>query len=206
MLGDATLFSRSDLVETAWRVAQPILDTWANLPPEDFPNYPAGSWGPKAAFDLMERDGRQWVELINRDVLEQVPLFQECDSVFLHSLAMMLRPIVYSPGEYIIRKGDMGREMYFICRGQVEVLDGAGKLLNTLDEGNFFGETSLLLSQPRTASIRAATSCNLFVLDKSDFQRILKDHSQFAHSIREIARTRYQMPVGAEETFGPPGG
>ena len=59
MIGDATLFSRTDLVETAWRIAQPILDAWAQTPPTDFPNYPAGSWGPKAAFDLIERDGRQ---------------------------------------------------------------------------------------------------------------------------------------------------
>ena len=54
MIGDATLFSRTDLVESAWRVAQPVLDAWAAAAPTDFPNYTAGSWGPKAAFDLME--------------------------------------------------------------------------------------------------------------------------------------------------------
>ncbi|MGH7322070.1 MAG: glucose-6-phosphate dehydrogenase, partial [Candidatus Rokuibacteriota bacterium] len=70
MIGDATLFSRTDLVETAWRVAQPILGVWGSTPPTDFPNYPAGSWGPKAAFDLIERDGRKWFEIVNRDVLE----------------------------------------------------------------------------------------------------------------------------------------
>src|SRR5207249_11107415 len=49
LLGDAMLFSRTDLVESAWKIAQPILDVWAASPAEDFPNYPAGSWGPKAA-------------------------------------------------------------------------------------------------------------------------------------------------------------
>ena len=83
-------------------------------------------------------------------------------------------------------------EMYFICRGQVEVLDGAGKVLNTLDAGDFFGEMSLLLSKPRTASIRAATSCDLFYLDQSDFHRVLKDHPQFAKTLRETAQSRYQ--------------
>jgi CRP-like cAMP-binding protein len=34
---------------------------------DEFPNYPAGSWGPKAAFELLERDGRRWLETINRD-------------------------------------------------------------------------------------------------------------------------------------------
>ena len=52
--GDATLFSRGDLVEAAWRVAQPLLDYWSATP-EDFPNYARGSWGPKAAADLIKR-------------------------------------------------------------------------------------------------------------------------------------------------------
>ena len=53
---DSPFKTINDLVEAAWRIAQPILDTWAAHPPEDFPNYPAGTWGPKEAFDLIERD------------------------------------------------------------------------------------------------------------------------------------------------------
>jgi glucose-6-phosphate 1-dehydrogenase len=192
MIGDATLFSRTDLVETAWRIAQPILDAWAARPPEEFPNYPAGSWGPKAAFDLIERDGRKWLETINRGVLEKVPLFQAGDAVFLHNLAMMLKPVVYNPGDFIIKKGDTGSEMYFISRGQADVLDGDQKRLTTLGEGDFFGELSLLLSKPRTASIRATTACDLFVLDKTDFDRVLKDHPQFAATLQDIAKKRYE--------------
>lgn len=60
MINDSTLFSRADLVETAWKIAQPILDIWSSLPARDFPNYPAGTWGPREATALMERDGRQW--------------------------------------------------------------------------------------------------------------------------------------------------
>jgi glucose-6-phosphate 1-dehydrogenase len=191
MIGDATLFSRTDLVEAAWRIAQPVLDAWAATPPDDFPNYAAGSWGPKAAFDLIERDGRRWVEVINRNVLAKVPLFRDGDPVLLHNLSMMLKPVVAAPGTDIIRQGEMGGEMYFICRGDVEVLGGAGARLNTLAAGDFFGELSLLLSQPRNATIRATTPCDLFVLDKADFNRALKDHPQFASSLREVARSRY---------------
>ncbi|MDA0837627.1 MAG: glucose-6-phosphate dehydrogenase [Planctomycetota bacterium] len=60
MVGDATLFSRTDLVEQAWRIAQPILDVWRALPARDFPNYTAGTWGPKSANNLLARDGRAW--------------------------------------------------------------------------------------------------------------------------------------------------
>lgn len=191
MIGDATLFSRTDLVETAWRIAQPILDVWAATPASDFPNYPAGTWGPKAAFDLIGCDGRRWIEIVNREVLEKVPLFQQCDSVFLHNLAMMLKPVVVDAGEYIIRHGEMGTEMYFVCRGQVEVLDGAGVRLDTLGEGDFFGELSLLFSKPRTASIRAVTACDLFVLEKADFNRVLRDQPQLASTLRDVAKSRY---------------
>jgi glucose-6-phosphate 1-dehydrogenase len=191
MSGDATLFSRSDLVESAWRIAQPILDGWAETPPRDFPNYPAGSWGPKAAYELIERDGRRWVEIINRGVLEKVPLFQGADPVLLRNLAMMLRPSVAAPGDYIIRIGETGCDMYFISRGQVEVLDRSGNRLATLSDGAFFGELSLLLSAPRTASIRAVTSCDLFVLDQADFNRAVKNNPQIASSLRQIAAERY---------------
>ena len=60
MLGDATLFMRSDMVETAWSVVAPIQDVWDALPPRRFPNYSAGSWGPDEANEMMARDHRQW--------------------------------------------------------------------------------------------------------------------------------------------------
>jgi glucose-6-phosphate 1-dehydrogenase len=60
MLGDASLFTRADEVEAAWATVTPIVDTWLDSAPPDFPNYPAGTWGPEAADDLIERDGRRW--------------------------------------------------------------------------------------------------------------------------------------------------
>ena len=66
MTGDATLFQRSDMVEAGWAVVAPILDVWRALPPRDFPNYAAGSWGPKEAEDLMARNGRAWYHASDR--------------------------------------------------------------------------------------------------------------------------------------------
>ncbi len=58
--GDQTLFQRADMVEAGWAAVDPILDLWKALPPRNFPNYPAGSWGPKEADELVTRDGRSW--------------------------------------------------------------------------------------------------------------------------------------------------
>jgi glucose-6-phosphate 1-dehydrogenase len=60
MIGDATLFQRADMVEAGWCVVSPVLDVWKALPPRYFPNYPAGTWGPKESDELLERDGRRW--------------------------------------------------------------------------------------------------------------------------------------------------
>ena len=60
LLGDASLFTRADEVEEAWRIVDPIIDAWADGPPPDFPNYEAGTWGPPEADELMARDGRRW--------------------------------------------------------------------------------------------------------------------------------------------------
>jgi glucose-6-phosphate 1-dehydrogenase len=60
LAGDATLFQRDDNVEVGWSVVDPVLQVWKSLPPASFPNYAAGTWGPREADELLERDGRQW--------------------------------------------------------------------------------------------------------------------------------------------------
>jgi glucose-6-phosphate 1-dehydrogenase len=60
MEGDSTLFHRSDIVDASWCAVTPVLDVWQTLVPRNFPNYAAGSWGPKEADELIERDGRRW--------------------------------------------------------------------------------------------------------------------------------------------------
>lgn len=60
MNGDATLFKHADTVEKGWEIVQSVMDVWHALPPRDFPNYAAGTWGPQAAGTLLKNDGRQW--------------------------------------------------------------------------------------------------------------------------------------------------
>ncbi|MGQ9814736.1 MAG: glucose-6-phosphate dehydrogenase, partial [Candidatus Roseilinea sp.] len=60
MLGDSTLFTRSDEVEAAWGLITPVLDRWRNNPHDFIELYRAGTWGPKQADDFIEADGRKW--------------------------------------------------------------------------------------------------------------------------------------------------
>jgi glucose-6-phosphate 1-dehydrogenase len=63
MIGEATLFTRSDEVEAAWQVVDPLLSYWDNNPPEQMPTYAAGTWGPRDADELVAQDGIKWREL-----------------------------------------------------------------------------------------------------------------------------------------------
>ena len=60
MNNDPTLFMRADQVEAAWQLLMPLLEEWTKSNPLDFPNYSAGSWGPKAADELLAREGHAW--------------------------------------------------------------------------------------------------------------------------------------------------
>jgi glucose-6-phosphate 1-dehydrogenase len=59
IIGDATLYTRQDMVEASWNVVQPIQEVWRNTK-FDFPNYPAGTWGPEAADEMLARRGHVW--------------------------------------------------------------------------------------------------------------------------------------------------
>jgi glucose-6-phosphate 1-dehydrogenase len=201
--GDATLFSRGDLVEAAWKVAQPVLDRWKEKAPTDFPNYARASWGPKAAADLVARDGRQWHEVVTEEVLRCVPLFKDGDRLFLEQVVMALHARQAAAGELVIKKGDIGRELYLVARGQVEVIGETGKVLKVLRDGDIFGEIAVLTSQPRTADVRAKTPCDLFVLDKADFSRILRDNPHVAEAVKQIAKERYRINILMEALIAP---
>ena len=60
MIGDAILYPRADGIEAGWRVVQPFIDAWGKAPGNDLASYRAGSEGPKAADELLARDGRRW--------------------------------------------------------------------------------------------------------------------------------------------------
>ncbi len=200
MRGDATLFSRGDLVKAAWEIAQPLLDYWQTNPAgAEFPNYARNSWGPPAASALVERDGRRWYEVVTRDLLEQTPLFKGADPMLINAVIMAFKSRSFTAGQTIIKEGDTAGEMYIICRGSVEVTDKNGQHLKHLYDGEYFGEIGLLHASPRTANVVATNQCDLFVLEKSDFNRIMQDNPQFAGAICTLAKERYNVAVSSAD-------
>ena len=199
MRGDASLFSRSDLVETSWSIVQPILDVWVSNKADEFPNYPFGSWGPKAAFELLGSGHRRWLARKPRQALTRVPLFEGCDETMLQAFAMMLKPKVFNAGDVVTDIDSPGSEFFILDRGRVEVLDRNGRLKTEFTDGQVFGELSLLLTKKRTATVRATTYCAIYTLNKRDFNKVLMDRPQFAERLMQVAKDRYNVIVDASD-------
>jgi voltage-gated potassium channel len=129
--------------------------------------------------------------VLRRDFIARVPFLQGASHDLVRDLALELRPVVYTPGDYIVHAGEIGHHMYFISRGTVEVIAADGHTIyGTLKDGDFFGEIALLFSQSRTASIRALDYCDLYSLDKDTFEQVLSRHPEFAMHIRDTAQQR----------------
>lgn len=188
--GDPTLFSRTDFVEAGWRIMQPVLDAWKAAPPTDFPNYPAGSWGPQAASEMLSRHGRRWHEFLPREILARNPLFATAPPVLLNTLVLALDPLAVPAGTDVVRAGDHDHRLFVVCHGRLEVVAPDGAILGTLGDGDCFGEMALLLDQPRSATVRALTPCDLLVLDGPDYARILADFPAAEEEFRRLAAQR----------------
>ncbi len=132
---------------------------------------------------------------LKRDLIKNVPLFQSASDAFVRDVALNLKPFVALPGDFVVRAGESGREMYFLSRGSVEIVAKDGATMNTLSDGDFFGEIALFLDHPRTASVRAITACDLYELDKPMFERIVSTYPDVAAKLEAEAKLRYGVAV-----------
>src|SRR5262249_62354370 len=117
------------------------------------------------------------------DVLKRSSLYKDGDAVCGEQVIMALKAKQVAAGETIITKGEIGHELYLIEQGEVVILDGSGQVIDMLTDGDVFGEVGVLMSMPRTATVSAATATDLFVLDKADFRRLLRDNPTFPKAI-----------------------
>ncbi|OCT82457.1 hypothetical protein XELAEV_18024987mg [Xenopus laevis] len=118
---------------------------------------------------------------------------QGCDRQMIYDMLKRLRSVVYLPGDYVCKKGEIGREMYIIKAGEVHVLGGPdGKtVLVALKAGSVFGEISLLAvggGNRRTANVVAHGFTNLFILDKKDLNEILLHYPESQKLLRQKAK------------------
>ncbi|GFV44373.1 cyclic nucleotide-gated cation channel alpha-3 [Trichonephila clavipes] len=132
---------------------------------------------------------------VHLDTLKRVEIFQNTESGFLCELVLRLRHVLFSPGDYICRKGEVGKEMYIVNCGRLQVVADDGRtVLATLRAGSYFGEISILnmgtAGNRRTASVRSLGYSDLFCLYKKDMWDVLKDYPAARVRLEAIAVKR----------------
>ena len=100
-------------------------------------------------------------------------------------------------GDYVCRKGEVGREMYIVNRGKLEVVSETGtKVYAVLETGSYFGEISVLCMSSagnrRTASVRSVGYSELFCLSKNDLMEVLGEYPEIKTKIESIAKQRLE--------------
>ncbi|XP_035983077.1 LOW QUALITY PROTEIN: uncharacterized protein LOC105931378 [Fundulus heteroclitus] len=149
---------------------------------------------------------------VNYSIVSKVPLFQGCDRQMIFDMLKSLRSVVYLPGDYVCKKGEVGREMYIIKAGEVQVVGGPEErtVFATLRAGSVFGEISLLAVggvNRRTANVIAHGFANLFILDKKDLNEILVHYPESKKLLRKKARkmlNKGKKPEPKKEAKEPP--
>ncbi|RHY28257.1 hypothetical protein DYB32_006106 [Aphanomyces invadans] len=159
--------------------------------------------------DLSDDLRTQLVLHLNRDVVSKISFFSHQDDACISYLMGILYQECCTPGEYVFYEvcrrhrsaltpgqGEYGRHMYFLVKGTVEVVIGAGTskeiTCKVLTEGAFFGELAMLLSSKRCASVRAKSFGILYVLSRNGMDRIRTHYPEISSQITREIRTKLQ--------------
>lgn len=119
-----------------------------------------------------------------KDLLRQVTYFQNFTDLELRQLIEIGHRKRLYPSQILFNEGDPGDAFYIVLSGSVEVfVEKINKHLTNLGAGKFFGELSLMLGIPRTASVRALEETILFTIHHNAFQSILREHPELAEEI-----------------------
>lgn len=130
------------------------------------------------------------------DLLGKVPLFAECNQKELDRIASLADQVDIDEGTKLTTEGRPGREFFVVADGWAKVTLRKRKL-GTLGRGSFFGEMSLLDSQPRAATVTAETPMTLYVIDPRSFATLLDKTPSVSRKIMKGIAARIRKIEGA---------
>jgi long-chain acyl-CoA synthetase len=135
---------------------------------------------------------------ITAALIEQVPFFKNASGDFLRDVIPRLDAREFAPGDVVVHEGDVGDEMYFLTKGQVEVVQGRPQQrLAVVREGAFFGELAILTDAPRAATIRALTDVEVYALRRDAVLQLARLHADFNRYLQDSARQYANSPEAA---------
>ena len=108
------------------------------------------------------------------DLIKTVPLFGGLSKGQLGSIAQLADEVSVPAGKELIAEGDRGRQFFVLVEGTADVRR-KGRKINTMKQGDFFGEIALVADRPTTASVTATEPSRLLVITVTGFRRLLRD-------------------------------
>ena len=127
---------------------------------------------------------------LTQDLLATVPLFSYCTPPLRNALLLALQAYTYAPGVRIAAAGEAGREIFFLSHGKAAILsEDGGEHFGILENGDYFGNLSLVLGEKRTACVQALTYCEVLVLSKKAYYQIRREYPAFQEILKQIAAT-----------------
>jgi small-conductance mechanosensitive channel/CRP-like cAMP-binding protein len=125
------------------------------------------------------------------DALASVPLFSPLSPEERNALLAVAKPVQYATGEAIVRQGQAGKSLFVVVRGEAAVtLAGTSGEVARLRAGDVFGEMSLLTGEARTATVTAATDCDLVEIDAEGFRSVALANPPVLEHVTSVAAAR----------------
>ncbi len=121
--------------------------------------------------------------------LRYSPLFSSCSSKDLEKIAKAGERITFEKGEILTKQGDPGKEAFIILSGKATV-KRSGKKVATVSTGSVVGELSLLDHGPRTATVTCETECQVLVISRGNFLRVIDKVPALTHKLFAALSTR----------------
>jgi hypothetical protein len=123
-------------------------------------------------------------------LISSIPIFFGCTNDCLKDISTHLEQIYSSPGDMIIKIGDIGEEMFIISHGAVDIILESHERVATLHDGQIFGEVALLKEITRTANVQSQTYCDLYKLTKKSFNEITMRYPILRKNIEATTKRR----------------
>jgi CRP/FNR family cyclic AMP-dependent transcriptional regulator len=130
------------------------------------------------------------------ELIRKVPLFSKLSKKELADVAHIADELDLPKGKVMALEGDRGREFFVLLEGEADVTKG-DRSINTMREGDFFGEIALVTKMPRTASVTATSDVRVLVITEHDFAALLKRSPDVGRGVAEALAERVapDLPV-----------
>ncbi len=123
------------------------------------------------------------------DLLKRIPLFAGCSRAELEAVCRVADELRFPAGRVLMRQGSPGRELVVLVEGEV-IVERDGATIAVRRDGDYVGELALVTGRPRTATVTAATDLRALVLDRTSFERLLRDVPTIAVKVVKVVAER----------------